>query len=245
MAYTWQLLAPNWGTLTDIEKIALFEGTAGNVPTGAELLALGAPFRVAVYDSSSTGQNLYVEGIPKRQLVKPNSLISTARFLNISNISLDFAISGDGDIKIAVTTDLIDYYVYNTSTNLWEIIDIDNDIDTNGMTPTEIGLLSQSDWSALDLSSGVAFAYSLDITNDTDEADIDKLEFTGTANGTWVSQVKGNIFDYEYVGDNILRVHIYDDGDYKINYKRVNDGGAGEGSDYTVATTPQIDALFI
>lgn len=241
MAYTWQKLADNWNTLTDSEKISLFEGTGHQVPTVAELMALNAPFQVAVYDISQTGQHLYIEGIPKRQTVIPKELISTSIFNSINRISLDFAMSGDGDIKIAVTTNLVDYYSYDGTQ--WNLIDLAN-IDTDGISPVAFNSLGLSAWNKLDLQGGVAFAYSLDITNKTDEADIDTLYFTGDANGTWVSQKKGEVFDYEYVADNILRVHIYSNGDYKINYKYKNDGGGG-GSDVTIATKEQVDSLFI
>ena len=244
MAYTWQKLANDWDALSDADKIALFEGTAHNVPTGAELMALNEPFKVAIYDVVQTGQHLYIEGIPKRQTIVPNTLISTQMFETIDRISLDFAMSGDGDIKVALTVNLVDYFVYNDSTAQWNLIAL-SDIDTLGMSPVALNSYGQSVWNKLDLRGGVAFAYSLEIDNKTDEADVDTLNFTGDANGTWVSQKKGDVFDYEYVADNILRVHIYSNGDYKINYKKKNDGGGGGSGDYDIATKAQIDALFI
>lgn len=241
MAYTWQKLADDWEQLTDQEKIALFNGTNHNVPTGAELLALDEPFKVAIYDLLQTGQHLYINGIPNRQIITPKELISTQMFHSIDRISLDFNLSGDGDIKIALTTNLVDYYSFNgTSWNLINLVDI----ATDGMDAVTFNSLGTSAWGLLDLQGGVAFAYSLDITNKTDQADIDNLNFAGELNSTWVSQKKGEVFDYEYVADNILRVHIYSKGDYKINYKKENNGGGG-GSSVQVASKEQIDALFI
>lgn len=241
MAYTWQKLANDWDALSDTDKIALFEGTEHKIPTASDLESIGEPFQIAIYDSIESGQKLIIEGIPNRQIVIPTELIETSKFNHISKIFFDFNISGDVNIKVAITTDLVNYYVYDETNEVWNLIDINN-IDTDGMSLLEINSYTAEVWDLLDLSGGIGIAYSLDISADTDIAEIDTLKFTGETVGTWTSQVKGDVFDYEYVVDNTLRVYIYDNGNYKINYKKKNtDGGGGSGE---IATKEEIDELF-
>ena len=228
MPYSFKKLANNWSALSDSDKIALFEGTDYNVPTGAELMALNEPFRVVVYDPVSTGQQLYVNAIPQAQLALPKELIDTSSFATIDNITLDCAITGGGKIRVAVTNDLVNYKVYNGTTGTWDAI-LPEDILDDGMSPAQVNSLLQSNWNLLNIEGGVAFAYVLDITNPTDSADVDAVTFEGTMSDYYRSQVKGTVYDYDYIGDNILRVYIYESGTYKINYKKKNDGGGGGG----------------
>lgn len=229
MPYSFKKLANNWSALSDSDKIALFEGTDYNVPTGAELMALNEPFRVVVYDPVSTGQQLYVNAIPQAQLALPKELIDTSSFATIDNITLDCAITGGGKIRVAVTNDLVNYKVYNGTAGTWDAI-LPQDILDNGMSPSQINSLLQSNWNLLNIEGGVAFAYVLDITNPTDSADVDAVTFEGTMSDYYRSQVKGTIYDYDYIGDSILRVYIYESGTYKINYKKKNAGGGGGGT---------------
>lgn len=218
MAYTWQKVANDWSTLTDTQKIALFEGTDYNIPTGAELMALNDIFKVAIYDVSDTGQQLAINGIPKGQIIEPNNLLNTSAFVNINKITIGCNLTGSGIIKVAATNDLTNYKVYNTATNSWDVINLVSDIATLGMTPSDVLSLSQSHWTLLDVSGGVAFAFYLDITNPVDGADVDYIQFEGFMNDFYRSQIKGTVYDYDYIGDNTIRVYLYDSGKFKINY---------------------------
>lgn len=218
---TWQLLAPDWDALTDAEKIALFEGTDYSVPTGAELMALGAPFKVAIYDVVSSGQSMKINGIPKTQTVLPTQLISTASFDRVDKIDFVYSETGSGSIKVAATTDLSTYKVFNSSTGNWDTIAV-ADIPTGGMSLLTVNTLTSTSWQNLGIRNGIAFAFVLDITNSSDRAEVDKMSFEGESKPYWRSQVHGIVYDYDYISSNMIRVKIYEDGDYKINYKKKN-----------------------
>lgn len=218
---TWQLLAPDWDALTDAEKIALFEDTDYKTPTMSELMSLNKPFKVAMWDVISSGQNIQLNIIPKSQIVLPTALISTSIFNRIDKIDFVYLKTGSGDIKVAATTDLLNYKIFDTTTNSWVDILVD-DIPTNGMSLFDVNSLNSSAWNSLGMGNGIAFAFVLDITNSSDDADVDKMSFEGESKPYWRSQVHGTVYDYDYIADNIIRVRIYEDGDYKINYKKKN-----------------------
>lgn len=226
---TWQKLADDWSVLSDAEKIALFEGTGYSKPTGAELEAIGEPFKIAIYDVVSSGQSLEIHGVPKEQTVVPLQLISVGSFANVYKIDFVYDVTGNGSIRLAATNNLTDYYVYNSATGTWDSILIE-DIGTDGMLISTISNLTSSAWNTLNISEGVAFAYVISMDSSSDTASVDKLTFEGDTSNSYRSQVKGTIYDYEYISDDILRIKIYANGHYKINYKKKNDGGGGGGT---------------
>lgn len=215
MSYSWQVLATDWSSLTDAEKESLFKGTNYKLPTIDELTALGK-FKVAIYDDYSTQHKYQMKAVPLNQVVKPVKLISTKSFNNIDSITIASSVSTDAVLKIAVTTDLKDYKVYNSSTGEWDVI---SDIETEGRIPSDIASIPSSAWGILlKESEGIGFEYFLSITNISDTCKTDNLTLQVDMKGSWQSALKGTDFNYGYPANDQLKVVLLKDGSYKINY---------------------------
>lgn len=215
MSYSWQVLATDWSSLTDAEKESLFKGTNYQLPTIAELTALGK-FKVAIYDDYSTQHKYQMKAVPLNQVVKPVKLISTKSFNNIDSITIASLVSTDAVLKIAVTTDLNDYKVYNPSTGGWDVI---SDIETEGRIPSDIASIPSSAWDILlKESEGIGFEYFLSITSISDTCKTDNLTLQVDVKGSWQSALKGTDFNYGYPANDQLKVVLLKDGSYKINY---------------------------
>lgn len=215
MSYSWQVLATDWSSLTDAEKESLFKGTNYQLPTIAELTALGK-FKVAIYDDYSTQHKYQMKAVPLNQVVKPVKLISTKSFNNIDSITIASLVSTDAVLKIAVTTDLNDYKVYNPSTGGWDVI---SDIETEGRIPSDIASIPSSAWDILlKESEGIGFEYFLSITSISDTCKTDNLTLQVDMKGSWQSALKGTDFNYGYPANDQLKVVLLKDGSYKINY---------------------------
>ena len=215
MSYSWQILATDWNSLTDAEKEALFKGTNHQLPTIAELTALGK-FKVAIYDDYSTQHKYQIKAVPFNQVVKPVKLISTKSFNNIDSITISSLVSTDAILKIAVTTDLKDYKVYNSSTGEWDVI---SDIETEGRIPSDIASIPSSAWDILlKESEGIGFEYFMSIENISDVCKTDSLTLQVDMKGSWQSALKGTDFNYGYPANDQLKVVLLKDGSYKINY---------------------------
>ena len=215
MSYSWQVLATDWNSLTDAEKESLFKGTNYQLPTIAELTAL-SKIKVAIYDDYSTQHKYQMKAVPLNQVVKPVKLISTKSFNNIDSITITSSVSTDAVLKIAVTTDLKDYKVYNSSTGEWDVI---SDIETEGRIPSDIASIPSSAWDILlKESEGIGFEYFLSITNISDTCKTDNLTLQVDMKGSWQSALKGTDFNYGYPANDQLKVVLLNDGSYKINY---------------------------
>ena len=215
MSCSWQVLATDWSSLTDAEKESLFKGTNYQLPTTAELTALGK-FKVAIYDDYSTQHKYQMKAVPLNQVVKPVKLISTKSFNNIDSITIASSVSTDAILKVAVTTDLKDYKVYNSSTGEWDVI---SDIETEGRVPADIASIPSSAWDILlKESEGIGFEYFLSITNISDTCKTDNLTLQVDMKGSWQSALKGTDFNYGYPANDQLKVVLLKDGSYKINY---------------------------
>ena len=215
MSYSWQVLATDWSSLTDAEKESLFKGTNYQLPTIAELTALGK-CKVAIYDDYSTQHKYQMRAVPLNQVVKPVKLISTKSFNNIDSITIASSVSTDAILKVAVTTDLKDYKVYNSSTGEWDVI---SDIETEGRIPSDIASIPSSAWDILlKESEGIGFEYFLSITNISDTCKTDNLTLQVDMKGSWQSALKGTDFNYGYPANDQLKVVLLKDGSYKINY---------------------------
>ena len=215
MSYSWQVLATDWSSLTDAEKESLFKGTNYQLPTIAELTTLGK-FKVAIYDDYSTQHKYQIKAVPLNQVVKPVKLISTKSFNNIDSITISSSVSTNAILKIAVTTDLKDYKVYNSSTGEWDVI---SDIETEGRIPSDIASIPSSAWDILlKESEGIGFEYFMSIENISDVCKTDSLTLQVDMKGSWQSALKGTDFNYGYPANDQLKVVLLKDGSYKINY---------------------------
>ena len=190
-----------------------------DVPCVSELSTIGK-FKVISMQETTPVTNTTVTAIPKTQTIYPTKLIKTSPFEKLNSVSITATSSGTGDIKIAVTTDLSTYKVWDKVTLAW--IDIPkSDIATRGMSVSDVSALTDTEWNMLvsyGVGDGIAFAYSLDITADTDIAEIDELTLNAEMRGSWNKAFHGTDYIYGYPFYDQLSVKLLTDGSYKINY---------------------------
>ena len=215
---TFKQLATNWSSKSDNDKLALLESVK-DVSSVSELSTIGK-FKVISMQETTPVTNTTVTAIPKTQTIYPTKLIKTSPFEKLNSVSITATSSGTGDIKIAVTTDLSTYKVWDKVTLAW--IDIPkSDIATRGMSVSDVSALTDTEWNMLvsyGVGDGIAFAYSLDITADTDIAEIDELTLNAEMRGSWNKAFHGTDYIYGYPFYDQLRVKLLTDGSYKINY---------------------------
>lgn len=234
MSYTWQVVAPDWNSLTDYEKIQLFDDTNHQRPDATALQETynsGGAFKIAIYDILSSGVHLFLKGRPITQLVKPTVLVPLKVFDQVLSISIKEPVITGATVKVAITLNMTDYYTFESGA--WVQIDLGTEIETKGLTPTQFNSLSQTAWNLLDLTKGIGIAYSI-TTNETFSNDtstspndvinvINAVEVQGKLTASWRSQLQGTVYDYEYVMDDLIKVYFYQEGNYKINYCNAND----------------------
>lgn len=213
MSYSWKVLATDWDSLSNDEKESLFKGTNYQLPTIDELKNLGE-FKVAIYDDYNTQHKYQIKAVPLDQTVKPIKLISTKSFNSIDSITISSSASSNAIIKVAVTTDLKTYKVYNGT----EWVEI-TDISADGMIPSAVNALNNSAWDILlKESEGIGFEYFLAMQATSDTCKTDSLSLQVDMKGSWQSALKGTDFNYAYTANDQLKVTLLKDGSYKINY---------------------------
>ena len=206
---TWTKLADNWESLTDDEKLDLFQNVTADMPSITDLQAMG---KVKIVSLTGNKSIVRVKGVPKRTVVLPKDVFSVDSFATINSMTLNCNLSGAGQVGVAVTKDLETYYIFD---NEWKVIDVNNDAF---MTPTQLSALTSAEWKTLlgdDTTLGIA--YSLELSDTTDKADIDSLTLNVDMKGTWTKAIYGDEYTYEYFNKS-LQVDILKDGSYKVNY---------------------------
>ena len=96
------------------------------------------------------------------------------------------------------------------------------EVINTGITAETLASISESQWdlffsgSGGDAGIGIGFAISQDLT--LQEAGVDNMTIYVDMKGEWASAHKGVDYEYGYPNNNLLRVQLLTDGDYKINY---------------------------
>ena len=231
---TWTKLADNWESLTDDEKVALFQNVTADIPSISDLQAMGKVKIISFVENESV-VDVFLNGVHKRTVVIPKDVFSVDSFAMINSMTLNCNLSGGGQVGVAITKDLETYYVFD---NGWKVIDVNNDAF---MTPIQLSTLTSAEWKTLlgdDTTLGIA--YSLELSDITDKADIDSLTLNVDMKGTWAKAIYGDEYTYAYSNKSI-QVDILKDGSYKINYPLGNITFAN-GMD--IATEADIKKLF-
>lgn len=214
-------VADDWTALAKSTKLTLLN--TGNVTTGKVGLLKGLGkfkllFAVAKYEAKPIITTI---AVPEPKLLTMKTLINLALFSGINQAALASTTSGQGLCKVIVTTDLKTYKTYDFETLAWSTIDhMDlTVVAANGIDPARLAEITRTDWDALlDGKKGVGFAYLLDEENITDTCEINQLDLIVDTLGSWEKGVRGSDYTYGYPRNNILRVKLLADGDYKINY---------------------------
>lgn len=213
---TFGLVISDWTSLTDAQKEQAFIDYGDGTPSSANYASILSSFKVLAYKEDNEGITGSLTAVPSPQTVVPETLLNISAYERLDSAALTYTQSGNGAIKIAITKDLVDYYVY--SGGAWIQIDI-ADIATVGMTPTQFNTILDSAWHEFTTGERhIAFAYYLSQQSMADVARLDTLVIQGDGNGTWESAIESVDFTYKYIGNNTLRVKLVTSGDYKINY---------------------------
>lgn len=186
MAYVFTKLVDNWDALTEAEKLALFESTDYEVPTIADLKALGK-FKVLTLSDIPEQQTLQLKAAPKAKLVLPRQLTSIDSFEKVQQVKAAANVSVNASCRILVTTNLKDYYTYDALEMQWGQVDITGEITGDvWINAADITSIPTAAWdSLLKGKAGVGFAYLLEIEETTDHCDVDRLELIVDAKGSW------------------------------------------------------------
>lgn len=176
------------------------------------------PKLLAVSNSVSLQTKLTVT--PKPQLIKATGDINLDKVENVDYIQIVATQSANAIIKIIASTDLGASWktFYN---NGWVTIDSNdlNAIKNLGISIPSFNTMNSSHWfSLINNSKKIRFAYYLEIEDSTDIAFTDSLSSKFDMNGIWKGAVYGTDFDYDYPSNSLVRIKIYSNGDYKINY---------------------------
>lgn len=216
---TFQQLAPDWNTLSDEEKVALFTATNGETPTVDELKTIGK-FKILTYSEDNALVECTVSAVPKDQLVLPKKLINLGGYEVVHSVAVTSATTTpNSSVKVAFTKDLTTYIAYDKETATWRNVDVTdvNTFSTNAMDASEVANIPEAKITELGMN-GFAVAYSLSETNVTDSCAVTALTIVADKKAPWNKVVYGTDATYGYPNSDVLEVRLLTNGSYKINY---------------------------
>jgi hypothetical protein len=134
-----------------------------------------------------------------------------ADYLTVNDIEVK---AHDDSSKIAISNDQgVNWYTYNFNTNKWEVIDISN-INTDGILAYKIINIPNNKLNELLQDYDIIrLAYYIN-----EDSIIDNLLIDANIKGTWNSTIPGEDYDYQYTYSDQLKIKLFNDGAYKINY---------------------------
>ena len=230
MAYVWKQLATDWDSLSDADKEALFAGTNGNIPTGADLLGLNSTFRVAVLSEDTARPIFNIIALPADKLFIPTQLIGST-FDNLDSVNFTVSLDSSSNIRFAITKDLTTYYTYNNGFVQMPSFDL-SAVLNDGATADDIKNITDAEWDAFYGATygdeGIAFAFAISLGSASGVASVDDLTVTADLRGEWRRAIHGTDYDYCYPSNDTLRVELLSDGNYKINYSKTSSDIGGE-----------------
>lgn len=216
---TFQKLTDNWNSLSNAEKIALFQSVKYEASI-EDLKKLGKPFKILIYNEEDDILEGSITATPPPQLVVQTVLINTSGYTTINTVKINSLISGNSTIRIVATTDRVNYYAYNADNGEWTTVNLTiNDVLENGMEQTQTSSVPPDAWDKLTEKNkklGFAIAFSPILVEE--DCAVTDITLNIKPKGAWMSQVKGTVYDYSYVNDETLRMKLYKNGTYRINY---------------------------
>ena len=230
MAYSWKVLANDWSALTGTEKETLFVGTNYNKPTVAELQSLGNKFKIVAYGVDTISPKTVIKAVPNNKLFVPVSLFGGS-FSTIDNMYINANVDANSNIRFVFTKDLLDYYTFGSS-GFTKISSFDADtVLSEGISMSDVATISEMQWdtffNADNGDKGIAIAFAMSMTDITDVAYLDNLSVTADMRGEWRKAIHGTDYDYAYPNNEVLKVELSADGNYKINYAISTSSGEG------------------
>jgi len=212
-------VSDDWTTLTDVEKQNLFK-SGGKSIAKASILKPLQKFKILAYTIGKEERaTLKISAVPFDKILFPRGLIAIDSFEGIDQVSIKGKFSGNGKCKVLVTTDLAHYKTLKGG--IWQNIDSANiaAVKSDGIDTQTISSITRSEWDALTTEeTGIGFAYLPMIESISDQCEIDELIMQVDMKGSWDMAMPGADYTYGYPRNNVLRVKLLTNGDYKINY---------------------------
>lgn len=171
-------------------------------------------------DPEVNEKKLQITAVPVPKLILPTGDIMLTDVAGIDKVTLNATQTGSGKVRIIVSTDKgVTWKTYNLG---WVAIDPTVDaVATGGLSPATLNDLTRAEWDALTGSSSrtIRFGYYLEIDTTLDKAETDAIITQWDMKGFWGGAIHGTDYDFLYADNNLLRVHLYSNGSYKINYQ--------------------------
>ncbi|MGA4519183.1 hypothetical protein ACPA0F_18155 [Solibacillus silvestris] len=167
--------------------------------------------------SNSDKAKLKVTHTPKPQTVIGQKDVDISLVESItSNIS--FAKGASSLFRIIVSTDKgTTWQAFNNTTSSWETTQLSS-ISTKGIDVEAFNALTVENWKPLIMDNEyLRFAYYLEY-HENETVKVDNHDIQLDMYGSWKAAVHGFDYDYDYPRKDKLRVYLYRDGNYKINY---------------------------
>ena len=161
-----------------------------------------------------TTLNALITAIPRSTTVYMDS-ISLLDTQSIQGLTLTATNSNTSTLKIMVSPDNTNWYVYKEST--WSTIDPAT-ISQNGMTIDQTNAINNNiDTILISTDKRLYFAFNLNLNELNDSLNVDNISFVLTLKGTYKQQLLDKSYSVYYSNDE-LRVHFLEPGTYKVNY---------------------------
>ena len=220
---TFTQIISGWSSRTPDQKNTLLNSVSESDITGSDLQSIGATsstdsIHLEVYDT--VHKRYKVNIIPKyiEETIKPKKLIDISYLgsdVSVTGISFKNEVADNSYIKILFTTDLINYYKYDSTNKKFVSTDIDL-IKTEG---NNIGVYLDNSVSSF-LGKKFALAYFIHREPYTSDPNIDNLYVNVDISYTW-DHCSSTVVPYEYHTDSLLSLTFTKSGDYKINYQDI------------------------
>ncbi|TYL41585.1 discoidin domain-containing protein [Dickeya sp. ws52] len=163
---------------------------------------------------------------PYSQIAIPRSLMSLGAYSKFNNVNVSSTKSGNGVMKIAVSRDLVSWYVWNG--NAWiNIAPLTEDaagasiLLANGMTSTSINSLTSLEWGKLFNTTldSIAFAYVLDVPEPgNDSVLVDSITLNVDYASAWKKQTEAEV-EIRWYPDKVTFKTVAA-GNYKLAYQQ-------------------------
>jgi hypothetical protein len=187
---------------------------------------LQTSFDIVVYTDSTELEsgllNVKIDSVP--QLVVAENNIRLNNVENIIAFNMYSEESINGKIRYAVTFDNGDNWLSFNGTDFTSIGELTlENVRDNGMSTEVINAIPSVKWNdVLTVDRIVKFAYYLESSSIEGNVAVDELTLLYDAVGYWTSASHGSEYDYMYTANTLMKVKLYADGDYKINYYKEN-----------------------
>lgn len=213
------VVSSNWNGLTNSQKETAFSSASDTALTNAVAQTIGK-FQVMCFSADNSLPACSFVAVPQDQLIVPDGLIDLSSYEILQSVAMTDSASGNAFIRMAVTTDLETYKIYNTATSTWDTVAATAaGIGSDGMTSTSITNIPSEAWTALiGEDEAIGFAYVLSMTDSMEICYVDTLNLTVDLKGKWRKAVHGTDYDYAYTSNTNLKVQLFANGNYKINH---------------------------